>query len=66
MLLLNRLLRTKHSMTKKPARKHDDPEQSKRFVEAAKEVGAAETEKGADNAFKKVAAPPKPKSEKSS
>jgi hypothetical protein len=34
--------------------KQDDPEQSKRFLEAAKAAGADETEKGADRAFKKV------------
>jgi hypothetical protein len=34
--------------------KHDDPEQSKRFPEAAKEAGADKTEKGAECAFKAV------------
>lgn len=34
--------------------KHDDPEQSKRFIDTAREIGADETEKGADKAFKKV------------
>jgi len=47
-------------MSKKPERKPDDPEQYKRFLEAAKEAGADETEKGADKAFNKVASP-KPK-----
>ena len=39
-----------------PKKEHpkDDPEQSKRFIEAAKEAEADETEKGADNAFKRV------------
>jgi hypothetical protein len=37
----------------------DDPEQSKRFLEAAKEAGADETEKGADRAFKSVVKPRK-------
>jgi hypothetical protein len=32
----------------------DDPEQSKRFLEAAKAAGADETEKGAERAFKAV------------
>jgi hypothetical protein len=45
-------------MKNKPT-KPDDPEQSKRFIEAAKEVGADETEKGADQAFKKVTGKPK-------
>jgi hypothetical protein len=43
-------------------RKQDDPAQYKRFLEAAREAGADETEKGADKAFRKVAAgTPKPK-----
>lgn len=45
-------------MTKKPERKPDDPEQSKRFIDAAKEAEADETEKGSDSAFKKVTQPP--------
>jgi len=39
----------------------DDPEQYKRFLEAAKEAGADETAKGADKAFRSVAKPRKPK-----
>lgn len=42
-------------MTRKPDRKPDDPEQSKRFIDAAKQAGADETGEGADKAFKKVA-----------
>jgi hypothetical protein len=42
-----------------PKNKPDDPEQSKRFIDAAKEAGADETEAGADRAFKKVVLPPK-------
>jgi hypothetical protein len=42
-------------MTRKPDRRPDDPEQSKRFIDAAKEAGADETEKAADKAFKSVA-----------
>jgi hypothetical protein len=43
-------------------RKPDDPEQSKRFIDAAKEAGADESEVGADKAFKKVTAKrPSPK-----
>ena len=34
--------------------KPDNPEQSKRFVDTAREVGADETKEGADRAFKKV------------
>lgn len=37
----------------------DDPEQSKRFIEAAKAAGADETEKGAGRAFKAVVKPRK-------
>ena len=32
----------------------DDPAQSKRFIEAAREAGADETEAGAARAFRKV------------
>lgn len=42
-------------MTRKPEAKQDDPEQSKRFVQAARDSEAAETEKAAERAFKKVA-----------
>lgn len=41
-------------MSKKLAPKPDDPAQYKRFVEAAREAQADETEEGADKAFKKV------------
>jgi hypothetical protein len=47
-------------MARKPERKPDDPEQSKRFIDAAKEAGADETEPGADRAFKKVVKPGAP------
>jgi hypothetical protein len=51
-------------MPNKP--KQDDPEQSKRFIEAARDVGADETEKGADRVFKKVIKPlPKAERERS-
>jgi hypothetical protein len=40
-------------------RKQDDPAQSKRFIDAAREAGADETEEGAERAFKKVVAPSK-------
>ena len=36
--------------------KPDDPAQSKRFLEAAREAEADETKEGADRAFKKVVA----------
>ena len=35
-------------------RKPDDPAQYKRFLDAAREAKADETEEGADRAFKKV------------
>jgi hypothetical protein len=35
--------------------KSDDPAQSKRFIEAARQAEADETREGADIAFKKVA-----------
>lgn len=49
-------------MTKKSQRtpaKQDDAAQSQRFIDAAKEVEADESEKGADRAFKTVVKPPK-------
>jgi hypothetical protein len=46
-------------MPKKRECKPDDPEQYKRFLEAAKEAEADETEKGADEAFKAVVGKPK-------
>jgi hypothetical protein len=45
----------------KKSAKRDDPEQSKRFLEAAREHGAAITEEEARKAFRKVAKPPKRK-----
>lgn len=41
-------------MSKKLKPKTDDEAQSKRFIEAAKELEADETKEGADRAFKKV------------
>jgi hypothetical protein len=38
--------------------KPDDPEQSKRFQEAAEEAEADKTEAGADRAFKKIVTRP--------
>ncbi len=45
-------LRYGHVMTSKP--KPDDPEQSKRFIKTAREIGAAETEKEAERALKEI------------
>jgi hypothetical protein len=44
-------------MPKKSYREPDDPEQSKRFIEAAREMEADETTAGADRAFRKVIVP---------
>jgi|HubBroStandDraft_4_1064222.scaffolds.fasta_scaffold61830_2 hypothetical protein len=41
-------------MTKKPAPKPDDPVQSKRFIEVAKEVGADTDDGALERAFKKI------------
>ncbi len=41
-------------MATDPKRKPDDPEQSKRFIEAAREIEADETEAGAKKALEKV------------
>jgi hypothetical protein len=45
-------------MPRKPAPKPDDPAESKRFIDMARELGADETEKGREafeRTFKKVA-----------
>ncbi len=42
---------------KKESPKPDDPAQHKRFLEAAREAQADDTEEGADRAFKKVVSP---------
>jgi hypothetical protein len=46
-------------MSKKPERPKDDPEQSKRFIDAARGAEADETEKGAERAFKEVVGKPR-------
>lgn len=49
-------------MPRKPAPKpkaSSDPEEYKRFLETACEIGADETEEGAERAFKKVVGAPK-------
>lgn len=42
--------------------KEDDPMQSKRFLKAAREAEADETNEAADRNFKKVVKPPRPRS----
>jgi len=46
-------------MPRKPKPPPDDPEQSKRFIEIAREVDADSSKEEFDRAFKKVARPPK-------
>ena len=48
-------------MSKKPTPKPDDPEQYKRFVEAAKEVEADEDPAALENALAKIATVRSPK-----
>ena len=42
-------------MSRKPTPRPDDPEQSKRFIEMAREVGAEGSKEDFEKAFKKVA-----------
>jgi hypothetical protein len=48
-------------MMQKPKTKPDDPEQSKRFIETAEEVGADADDAALERALKKIAQVPKPK-----
>jgi hypothetical protein len=41
-------------MTRKPAPKSDDPAQSKRFLDTAKEVGADADDEALERALKKI------------
>lgn len=52
-------------MERKREPKPDDPKQYERFVAAAREAEADETEQGADKAFKRVTQRPSPKAIKS-
>jgi hypothetical protein len=45
-------------MPRKPDPKPDDPAQSKRFIDAAKEAGADTDDKALERAFKKIASKP--------
>jgi hypothetical protein len=47
-------------MPQKPPIKPDDPAQSKRFIDAAREAEADETEEGAERAFKRVVSQKRP------
>jgi hypothetical protein len=46
-------------MPRKPKSPPDDPEQSKRFIDMARELGADATKEEFERAFKKVARPKK-------
>jgi len=46
-------------MRRKPVPKPDDPEQSKRFIDTAEEVGADADDQALERAFKKIAPAPK-------
>jgi len=54
-------------MPHKPSSPPDDPEQSKRFIEIAREAGAEGTEEEFDRAFRKLTLrrPQRPKSDSS-
>lgn len=45
-------------MPRKPAPKPDDPEQSKRFIETAEQVGADTDDEALERAFKKITSKP--------
>jgi hypothetical protein len=46
-------------MSRKPKSPPDDPEQSKRFIDMAREVGAEQPSPNFDRVFRKVAEQPK-------
>jgi hypothetical protein len=46
-------------MPRKPKPPPDDPEQSKRFIEAAREIGTDESPEAFERVFRKVAGQPK-------
>jgi hypothetical protein len=53
-------------MPRKPAPKPDDPAQSQRFVDTAKEVGADTDDEALERAFKKIVSrPPKEQQDRS-
>ena len=51
-------------MPRKPNPPRDDPEQSKRFIEIAREAEANSSKEEFDRAFRKVAKPPKQEKQK--
>ena len=48
------------AMPRKPTPPHDDPEQSKRFIDTAREIEADERPEAFERAFKKVVPPKSP------
>jgi len=44
---------------KKPEASQDDPEQSKRFIDTARELGVDESEGAFEEVFNKVVSPPR-------
>ncbi len=48
------------SMPRKPTPKPDDPDESKRFIDMAREIEADEDPKALDRAFDKVISPKRP------
>jgi hypothetical protein len=53
-------------MAQEPKPKPDNPEQSKRFIDAAREAGADESKEAADRAFKNAVRKPTTQSPKKS
>lgn len=51
--------KSNEAMAGKRTPKSDDPEQSKRFIDTAKEVGADEDADALERAFKKIASKPR-------
>jgi hypothetical protein len=51
-------------MPRKPKPKPDDPAQSKRFIEAAREHGTDETGEAFERAFEKVVTAPQPQAKR--
>lgn len=61
----HRNMETEHIMTKQPKPKPDDPEQSKRFEEAARELGVDKSGKLFKRAIERLARPAEPAPKKS-
>lgn len=57
------LTRERYAMAVKPKPKRDDPDQSRRFIEAAEQVGADDDE-AVERTLKRIASDRKPPKEK--